>query len=73
MTEKAWRRRMGRRAVALVPLGALLLGVGASLAGGDGMAGYLVGSLGVVLLVVGALCAKFAAFGPVPNSVQGVL
>ncbi|MCA1819370.1 MAG: hypothetical protein ABR562_06645 [Thermoplasmatota archaeon] len=70
MTESQWKRRMSRRATVMVPLGFLLMVVGVWRATGpDGVTGYLIGSVGCFFLVIGALFAKFAAFGPVPKNV----
>jgi hypothetical protein len=67
MTAKEWRSRMARRATWMIPLGVALMGVGAWLASGpNGLTGYMVGATGCFVLVLGALFAKFAAFGPLP-------
>lgn len=71
MTEKEWKRRMAALALVLMPLGVLLMGIGAVWASGpSGLVGYSVGAVGVTFLVLGALCGKFAAWGPVPASVR---
>ena len=67
MTEKQWKSRMARRATILIPVGFILMATGAWLASGpNGLNGYIVGSAGCFFLVLGALFAKFAAFGPLP-------
>jgi len=67
----AWRRKMWTGCLALMPLGLLGMLVGAAIAWGKRpMLGFVVGSLGMLLLVGGALCGKFAAAGPYPEATR---
>jgi len=67
----AWKRRMWITCLVLMPVGLLLLLLGAATAwGSNPLAGFSVGCLGVLLLVGGALCAKFAVAGPYPRGLQ---
>ena len=67
-----WRRMMRIVAVTLLPLGAALIVAGslwmARTNGGFG--GYFLASLGVLVLVVGGLCGKFALVGPLPRRLR---
>lgn len=67
----AWKRRMWIGALVLMPLGLLLILVGAAQGGGsDPMRGFLLGGAGTFLVVLGALCGKFAAAGPYPEALR---
>ncbi|HUR62011.1 MAG TPA: hypothetical protein VM286_06570 [Candidatus Thermoplasmatota archaeon] len=64
----AWKRRMWTLCLVLMPLGLLLILVGAMMAWGrTPMLGFLVGAGGMFALVIGALCGKFGAAGPYPR------
>ncbi|MCA1810392.1 MAG: hypothetical protein LC623_00050 [Halobacteriales archaeon] len=67
----AWKRRMWTGCLTLMPLGLLLILVGAALGwGATPMVGFLTGGTGTFLLVLGALFGKFAAAGPYPESLR---
>lgn len=67
----AWKRRMWTFCMVLMPLGLLLVIVGAATGwGATPMVGFLTGGGGVFLLVLGALCGKFAAAGPYPEALR---
>ncbi|HEX2065902.1 MAG TPA: hypothetical protein VHI93_03725 [Candidatus Thermoplasmatota archaeon] len=68
---EAWKRRMWTACLALMPLGLALVITGAALGWGrTPMLGFLLGGGGVFLLVLGALCGKFAAAGPYPEGLR---
>lgn len=67
----AWKRKMWAACFVLMPLGLLLVIVGAATAWGTApMAGFLVGGGGMFAIAVGALCGKFAAAGPYPEGLR---
>jgi hypothetical protein len=67
----AWRRKMWVACLVLMPLGLLLILFGAATAWGtSSMLGFAVGAIGLLMLVGGALCGKFAAAGPYPEGLQ---
>lgn len=68
---KAWRRRMRATCFTLMPVGLAMVIVGAAAGwGAQPMLGFLTGGGGLFLLVLGALCGKFAAVGPVPEGLR---
>jgi hypothetical protein len=55
----------------LMPAGLILVIVGAAIGWGQApMVGFATGGGGVFLLVLGALCGKFAAAGPYPEGLR---
>lgn len=71
MTRREWSRRMRLWAIVQLPVGLALLLVGSLIAGvSQPMLGYLVGSAGVLVIVTGALCYKFAIAGPFPKNLE---
>jgi hypothetical protein len=67
----AWRRRMWRACFALMPLGLLLVIVGAATAwGATPLVGFALGGAGLFAIVLGALFGKFAAAGPFPEGLR---
>ncbi|MEA3190737.1 MAG: hypothetical protein QOD77_1319 [Thermoplasmata archaeon] len=72
MTRREWSRRMRLWAIVQLPVGLALLLVGSLVAAGidQPMLGYLVGSAGVLVIVTGALCYKFAVAGPWPKHLE---
>lgn len=72
MRRSEWARRMRRVAFVLFPLGLALVFFGSVMAASVElpMQGYLVGSLGLLLIVTGALCWKFAVAGPYPKRLE---
>jgi hypothetical protein len=69
VNEQEWRRRMGAMALLLLPVGLLLMALGAVFS--SSMLGYTIGAVGVTAFVLGALFGKFSLMGPVPDGVRG--
>jgi hypothetical protein len=66
-----WKRKMWTSCLLLMPLGLALVIVGAAIGWGrTPMTGFLTGGGGVFLLVLGALCGKFATAGPYPEGLR---
>lgn len=65
----AWKRKMWGWCLFLMPAGLVLILVGAMAAwGAVPMLGFATGAAGMFVLVIGALCGKFAAAGPYPEA-----
>jgi hypothetical protein len=66
-TRKEWARQKMRTALVVMPLGLLLMIVGSFLAARkDWVLGVVLGSVGVLGLVFGALSGRLAVAGPYP-------
>jgi hypothetical protein len=67
----AWKRKMWTTCFVLMPLGLVLILVGAATAWGESpMTGFVTGAAGMFAIVIGALCGKFAAAGPYPEALR---
>ena len=67
---RTWMRAKVRQGVALLVLGLALVVLGVVYTerpGSQGVAGLWIGSLGVLLLVVGGLFCKWGIAGPLPS------
>ena len=66
-----WKKRMMTACFVLMPVGLLLIVVGAANSWGSRpLTGFAIGSVGLFVIVVGALCGKFAIAGPFPRSLE---
>jgi hypothetical protein len=67
----AWKRKMWTWCLVLMPLGLVLILVGAAMGwGASPMTGFLIGGVGMFSIVLGALFGKFAAAGPYPEGLR---